>query len=75
MRVPGVFVAGDATTGFAVDRPALPPDRVAAEGQFKAEVALVQSENSALRSQNLALAAKLHAAEKKLAAQLGQPPT
>ena len=38
MRVPGVFVAGDATTAFAVDRPAPPPERVAAEGRFKAEL-------------------------------------
>ena len=36
--------------------------------QLKADVQLVRSENSALRSQNLALAAKLHAAEKKIVA-------
>ena len=41
--------------------------------QFKAEAQVARSENSTLRSQNLALAAKLHAAEKKLAA-LGEGP-
>lgn len=35
--------------------------------QTHADMQVVKSENSALRSQNLALAAKLHAAEKKLA--------
>ena len=38
--------------------------------QLKTDMQVVHSENSMLRSQNLALAAKLHAAEKKLA-QLG----
>ena len=41
--------------------------------QLTAEAQVARSENSTLRSQNLALAAKLHAAEKKLAA-LGEGP-
>merc|ERR1711924_289924 len=36
------------------------------EAQLRANLALLKSENSNLRSQNLSLAARLHVAEKKL---------